>query len=70
MVLDYVLVIMFDVNREITPPQYVGHFANCEYAFEYAAKHYPKNDWSCLHEDHIFLPKDLTERYYYPDSTD
>ena len=70
MVLDYVLVIMFDVAREIPPPQHVGHFANCEYAFEYAAKNYPKNDWSCLHEDHIFLPKDLTEKYYYPDSTD
>jgi hypothetical protein len=70
MVLDYVLVIMFDVHRDITPPQYVGHFVSCESAFEYATRHYPKNDWSCLHEDHIYLPKDLTEKYYYPNSID
>ena len=65
MLAEFVLLIALNGNKE-----YVANFVDCAHAFEYAARHYPKNDWSCLHENHIYLPKDLVERYYYPDSTD
>lgn len=57
---EYVLVIYL---TSMNNPQYEGHFESCAKANIYMMENYPEAVYSsCLHEDYIFLPKNLNRR--------
>jgi len=44
-------------------PEYVGNFESCTHANVYVEKHYKNVHYTtCLHENYIYLPKDLIRR--------
>ena len=56
---EYVLVLYMTMNQT----KYEGHFKDCARANQYAKEHCPKCEYtSCLHEDHIRLPKNIIKK--------
>ena len=68
MLAEYVLVLFIKSTQSF---EYVGNFTDCAYASQHMREEYPKDQESvCLHEDYIYLPKDLSKIYYYPKTKD
>lgn len=60
---EYVCVMFF--THELDEHLYIGHFTNCNQAYEYIAEHYEPQEYTwikCLHQDLLYLPKDLKKK--------
>lgn len=55
---EYVLIVY--LLSDYKDPTYVGHFVNCDRAFEYKDENYPDHQSAkCLLSDYVGLPKNL-----------